>query len=605
VAWTLARPTPLEPPVKKPSIVALALAAVLLPSRAPARAAGPSQAFEEKNFRLTLPSDEWKFVEPADDDKQNGFVVYAKRVVSPGDEVDARVSVREAGGSDVESLLAQAKDVKEANYADVKSESPKAVEFAGTRGYSFWMTGKADNGSAVVFRVYGTVVGGALHMLDVRMSNGAGDKVGQEVDALVAGYRVLKGSAAGTPPTAPTAPPANGGDGTPPAPDGSGGGAAANGRTKEFKNFGLSWTLPEPKKAADPKPDEGGGDAKPAGPPPQWAWDRNDGNVDLPKEGNGMLARAGLVDGDQNPIIVEFFARPNDEKTNASVKRVVNSESLVEDITKKFFSDVPVPKQDEFVTLGNWHGGEVRLTGKSKEDPPKEFQFRFYAAILQKTYYTWQVHVRGSAMKTATSQLKELFAGLLWKDTTEGVLGPVGAPFPGSTETRGKGGGAESKVVNPAFTFTKPASFSALEFPATAKDFADWRWAGEARKPGAYVFVGILAFPVDSFTKAKPPREPESKIDDLENDWRNVVTDAATRPKSDKKNREWGDFAKIRAATYEFRGTAEQTPFLERGYLMKTGQTVLLVRVQYGGKDAEAALSKEVQALAKTFAPGK
>ncbi len=587
---------------------AVVLAALALRA-APAAAEPPSRTFEDKNFRWTLPSDAWTFEEPPEGDKSVGAVIWARRVVSRGVEVAAHVTVRDAGGSTAETLLSEAREVKEAAYADTASEKTASVRWAGVPAGLLKMTGKADNGSTLAFRVYAAVVDGVMHMLEVRMSNGAEKQAAEEVDALAAGYRLLKG---GSPHGGGESPPPEPGTGPGGAPEGGGDEApaapAGDGLTKRFEKLGLTWKLP-PQSAEAPPPTPPDGDAPPdsdkppPGPPPRWAWDVSHGNPNLQPLEKGELARAGLVVGEDNPVVVSLFIQPG--QAGGTVSGFVNNSGNVDTFTKNNFSDTPIPKMDEDMAIGNWHGGVLILTGKDKQAEPGRLQVRMYVAILKNVVYILEMHLLGGAENKYKPELKAVLAGLRWDDTKEGIRGPVSTPFPPFTEPRGKFLGEDRKVTKPAFQLTKPALFAELEYPGTAQEFAEWSWAAEARKEGAYCFVGILTRPVKAFQEQKPPKDPETWVDDAESQWKNDLLEATTRQKSEKTNRTPGDFGGKKGSAYDFRGTSERTPYLEKGWVVKIGQNVFRVRVQYGGKDAEAKFASEVKALVKSFAPTK
>jgi hypothetical protein len=163
----------------------------------------------------------------------------------------------------------------------------------------------------------------------------------------------------------------------------------------------------------------------------------------------------------------------------------------------------------------------------------------------------------------------------------------------------------ESKLTKAhGFTLTKPPAFSMLKIEGKDPDAqyagrqALW-YAAEARKDGAYAFFSISMFPQEAFMDQRPPKEPETMVDEVESAWKNVAMDPVTRGKGDK-NRTKGSFRGAAGSTYEFRGTLRGVPYVERGWMVKFGQRWFLVRTQYGGKDAEAAFTAEMTALTKS-----
>src|SRR5439155_27270013 len=108
------------------------------------------------------------------------------------------------------------KDNKAKARKDSEPEGPEKITWAGVDDARFLRVAGMDNGSKVVSRVFGAIVEGRYHQLEVRGYNGAEDRIGEEMQAIFDGYAFLKGAAA--------KPKTGGGGG---APDPGAGGSAA------------------------------------------------------------------------------------------------------------------------------------------------------------------------------------------------------------------------------------------------------------------------------------------------------------------------------------------------------------------------------------------
>jgi hypothetical protein len=571
-------------------LAALCAALLLVAARAPARAEGEGEPnvreFPEHNFKWTLPAS-WAFEDPSDDDKAAGFVVKAVRNVSQGVMVTAYVQVRDAGSTTVEQNLGMVAENKKKGLKDVEAKQEDAAWSGAPSSRRLRVVGMAENGSRIVWIVHGAIVSGKYHQLDLRCVNGAHHQIGDEVSAAVAGYRFLEGAS-----DVPDAPP-----------PGEGGNGGGNPLVRSFPKLKLTWTLPEPPKAPPegqqpeaPAPEGGDPDKKPV--VKKWGW-VNAGNPDIDLLGEGLVAVAALLYDDAPAIEVRLALPKAADDVNPS--DIVRFEGNFEG-WKNNFESTPIPKIDEEAMLGNARGAFRSLTGKSKEGRPLYVRVAF-ASVKSRLFQVIVIAHDGAEGKD-TPWLKSVLDGLKWEDTKTGVRGPWAVPFRSRTESRGSEGidaGKKAPFKSSAMSLTKPAAWERIKFSAADGGFETWVFAAEAREGDAYVFAGVQRFDAASMKKASPPKEPDTFVDDLENDWRNTMDEPVTRPKSEKTNRAPGSFATGKGWQFEFTGKKEGQPWVERGWVVQAKGSIFIVRVQFGGKDAEKLLKDDWDDLRKSI----
>ena len=205
-----------------------------------------------------------------------------------------------------------------------------------------------DNGSKVVSRVFGAIVEGRYHQLEVRGYNGAEDRIGEEMQAIFDGYAFLKGAAAK---------PKTGGGGGAPDPGAGGSAAPAEGELSiKFPKVGLTWSLPKPAKEGES---------------PVWAF-KAEGNRNLAKGDSGQLARADLSDA---AVDLHIELRISNAPAGQTPKDLVGDDEAFRKMMKDNFDGTAVPNVDEQVQIGNWHGasrsytlraGQSRTRGKNR-----------------------------------------------------------------------------------------------------------------------------------------------------------------------------------------------------------------------------------------------
>jgi hypothetical protein len=553
--------------------VAVLLCAAAAAVGSPARAdeADRTKTFADHNFRLTIP-EEWRWEELSEVERDAGFVAVARRTVEEGRvEASARVRVVDAAGSTLESLMALLKDAKSKDLTGVVSDD-KELEWAGVPARRLDLSGKHEGGGMLAFEVYGAIVSGKFHQLDLRCVNGAEEKIRGELNDLAASYALLEA-------------PAGAGEAGPPP--------------QSFPQFSLTWTLP---KATTLPPAKEGDDPRPV----RWGWGTGPAvKPDAAPGTTALLAAAFLAAEGPAPVVVELHTQkaPVGMTAQAVAEHEPNFQGYMDD-----FSGIPAPRIDREAEIGNLLGASRSLNGKDKQDPPRPLFYRITFVVLKDWLFHTVVRAHDDAESTYRAQIRELIAGLQWGDAKQGIRGPRVTPFLTYTDVRkdGIGGGKETPVVQATISLKKPASFAQIKFDATVREYADYQFTAEARREGVYAWVGIKRWPVKAFTDTRPPKAPETLIDDHEGDWKNEMDDPVTMTqRGGKQNKVPETLGGLKGHTYEFRGVKEKAPWTEKGWVVKDGLNVFHVRVQYGGKDAEAAFATDVKAMLKSLKFGK
>jgi hypothetical protein len=554
-----------------PLVAGAALVAAALGSPARADEDARTKSFKDHNFRLTIP-ESWAWAELTEVERGAGFAVIARRTVSEGVEASARVRVVDAAGSSLDSMLSQIKDAKTKDLQGVVAEE-RDLEWAGVPARRLEISGKYEGGASTAIEVYGTIASGKFHQLDVRCINGAEEKLRDELNELAAGYAFLEAPLTGAEAAAP--------------------------KPQEFAQFKLVWTLPAPKKGKPAKEDE-------PSPTLRWLWGAGSSlKPDTAPGQNGTLAAAVLdVDG-VRPVVIELITQkaPVGMTAQAVVEHEPNFLGFVDN-----FSSIPAPRIDREAEVGNLLGASRTLNGKDKQDPPRPLNYRIYFTVLGDVLFQVLVTAHDDAESHRRAEIRDALAGLHWEGVKMGVRGPRVTPFPTYTDARkdAMDAGKDTTVVQGQITLKKPAAFARMKFDATERSMKDYLFSAEARKENAYVWVGIKRWPLKVFTDSSPPRGPESEIDALESDWKNEMDDAVTlTQKNGKANKSPDGVAGAKGHAYEFRGTKDKTPYVEKGWTVKDGLNAFHIRVQYGGKDAEAAFAPDVKALLKSVKFGK
>jgi hypothetical protein len=554
-----------------PLLACAAVVAGVFGSPARAEEDARTKSFKDLNFKWTIP-EAWAWGELSETEKSSGFVVVARRTVSEGVTASARVRVVDAAGSSLESMLSQIKDTKSKDLEGPLTDE-KDVDWAGVPARRLEVTGKHESGTAVAVEVYGTIASGKFHQLEIRCVNSAETQIRDELNDVAAGYAFLEAPLTGE--------------------------AAAAPPPQEFPQYGLTWSLPKPTQMPAAKEDEPARVVR-------WGWGTSPNlQPKAPAGEPALLAIAGIAGEGSSPVVISLQAQK--APVGMTAQGVAEfDQNFTSDLQQ--FSDVPAPRLDPEADLGNLIAASRTFSGKDKNDPPRPLHARFFFTVLKDWLFRVEVWSHEKAEVTHKKQIAEALAGLQWAGVKSGIRGPRVSPFPTYTDVRADAldAGKDTNFLHTALTLKKPASFARMKFDATERGASEYQFAAEARKEGAYAFVGIKRWLLTSFTNAKPVKAPESVIDTHEGDWKNEMDDPVTMTqKGGKANKSQEGIAGAKGHFYEFRGTKEKTPYVEKGWVVKDGLNVFQVRVQYGGKDAEAAFGADVKSMLKSLKFGK
>lgn len=551
---------------RRPSFLAVPAAlgflALSLAVEAPARAGDEPETreFADQNFKWTIPA-KWSFVEPSDEDKAEGYVINAKRLVGPGVEVTAYVSVVDGAGASVETQFVTVKENKSKTLTDVKIEEDVFNWSGAAEGRRQKITGLASNKSRIAWFTYGGLVKDKYHQLSMRSSNGAYADVGAEMDQVVKGYVFLEGAVATD---------------AEPRPD-----AAAGQKSFRFERLALTWTLPEKITAAE-------GVVAKQEPSPTMKLDAEPMLKD-------EFARVQLRIGDDT--VGAMILRVQPEQIGGTVSAYIKTEDNFKGDAEQM-EGTAIPEIDETVKVGNAQGGMRGTSGKSKENG-KPLLIRKYFVVLNGALFVTVLISHDNAYQTYKEWFRGVLAGLHWDDASGGVRGPWGTPFPTFTAVRNKTDsnfkpGEKTTLSNSLLTLTKGPKWARVQYDATDGPYVSWSTALEARDDDAYCFIGVQKFPADQFQKQK--KEFETLIEDHEAVWKNALDEPVTRTGKDTLRKQ-ASFKGGKGWSYEFRGKKEGSPFVERGWVVKVGTNIVHVRIQYGGAAGEAKLKAEVDKL--------
>ncbi len=359
-------------------------------------------------------------------------------------------------------------------------------------------------------------------------------------------------------------------------------------KSLRFEKLGLTWNLVTDVKVPAGK----SADGEPLPPKTASIGLGTKNNLDADKSNTEEIAQVGLqIDGE---TVGFFLLATQPEKEGATASGFVRNDDNFRE-PAKLFEGAAVPQIDDTVDIGNWRGAMRGMTGKSKENG-KPLMIKQWFAVLHGVIWHISAVAHDGAERTYHEWFKGMIAGFKWDDASEGVRGPFVAPFPSFTGERKNSidAGKKAPFSHSALNLTKSEKWARIKFSAGDQGFEPWVFAAEARDTDAYAFVGIQKFPLPAFVQQK--KEPDTLIDDHENEWRNALDDPVTRTGKDK-NKKPDSFKGAKGWSYEFKGTKDGVPYVERGWVVKQSQLVLLIRIQLGGTAAEAKLKAEADKL--------
>ncbi|HVG95243.1 MAG TPA: hypothetical protein VND21_12400, partial [Planctomycetota bacterium] len=240
--------------------------------------------------------------------------------------------------------------------------------------------------------------------------------------------------------------------------------------------------------------------------------------------------------------------------------------------------------------------------GKGKDGRPLYIRASF--ATVKSRLFMVIVIAHDDAEQKDTQWLLAALNGLKWEDTKAGVRGPWAVPFRTRTEARGSEGldaGKKAPFKSSAMTLVKPPAWERIKFSSADGGLESWIYAAEVRDGEAYAFAGVQRFDAAGLRRVTPPKEPETFVDDAENEWRNAFDEPVTRGKAGKTNRSPGSFGTGKGWKFEFTGKKEGQPWSQYGWVVQAKGSVFIVRVMFGGTNAEKLLKDDWDDLRKSM----
>ena len=247
------------------------------------------------------------------------------------------------------------------------------------------------------------------------------------------------------------------------------------------------------------------------------------------------------------------------------------------------------------VAVGNGRGSVVRKYGRFEGEPAvMDYRFLYH----HRDVYTIVTIATGGEDFDAASEapLAALMEGIQLLDLTPWIVGP--SAIRGVTlDDRPQGGGQGEKrtIERDAFTIVKPPEMNIV--PVTGDG---WNprvsWEARSEDPLCYVYFDLRTIHVSKTAKAK---DVEEKVaGDRAAHWETMMADADVTPrgKSLTFKTRWG---RTRCVGYELRGTLDDRPVIELGYIFKKKKYWYVVRMQFGGEGARAHWKSLEKALAR------
>jgi hypothetical protein len=568
------------------------LLALCLPGPPASAEGGEARTFDAKNFRMTLPDEEWSFEEVTSAEQGAGYVVAAEK--QHGSSF-ARVMVRvvPTSGLPLADLVKETGDGLRANLTAPGAPQVRSGRLSGLEGREVLVKGRLQDHDAVHWAI-SIEQGGTFHQLVFTLLNGAETRMAEELDALRRGYRLLKGSGPEEAASTPDFSGLSGGGGAAPvggatpapgegeeeagsASDWPAGGPRLDGRTIHFPTHNLRWTLPEgsPFRVRGVTEDE----------------TQKEGFF-LSLEASAERKRTVETEPAANQAEVQFVLAPAPPGFDA--KRLVADPGLQNQFGSDthLFDKVNYGSTKTFpeIDIGNHKGSAIQLVG-AKEGAVR--YFRLYVTSLKDVQYEWRVLLTGGreVNDVFTKDVNELVKGIEFVDTSEPVKGPVGIAgiFPHGSP-RGHGSGQEQEVSSVGVKGTKPAPFAVVNNKPAEND-PSLRIAWEARSPDgqAYLYVDVQSFQAAELDEQR--RTDEDLVKTREGQWLETAAD----PRTVTRGRDpffKARFGREKALGWEFRGTLHGIPFVEYGYVFKVKRYVFVVRFQFGGAKAEEAMAE-------------
>jgi hypothetical protein len=562
----------------------IVLALASLPAVAAADAT-LTRRFPNKNFEWTLPSDKWSFLDCSPDQLANGYVVGAGRRFSDQAWVEAFARVVPADGLPLAELTHEVLDGTSMQLSVTAKRGSGKGKLSGLDGTLVVVEGTVATGAKIWFRAWSIERKGVFHQLLLTAYNDAQTAAGAEVDALRRAYRLLEGAGPREGPSAggEEAGSALGGDfaegsGLPPK------GPKLEGRTLVFPSQNLRWTPPEDSPFA-------------------WSGFAQDESV---AQGDLVQARARsprTVKKDHEPAVnaARVTLRVYPRLPGYAPEEHLNGAPIKEAIADQIFRgkvESSRTRVEPSVPVGNVRGSVLLMAGMLTENVVGYFMI--IATAVRDKRYEWQILMEGGndALDAFRRDVFALVQGVEFPDTTEGVYGPVGVdPVPPHGFPRGVNAQRELRVPGTDFEARKPAGLAEIEVHTEADPNVKFAWEARSADGRTYLFFDMRAYDLRDVQSAR--KDLEDFVKEREPKWRTTAgTDAktVTRGRDPWFRSSWGS---SKGLGWRFTGSFRDEPFVEEGWVIRGRSSVFVLRVQFGGTNAEKAMDRTWKAIRK------
>ncbi len=572
-------------------LVALLFCLALLPMAA--ALAGPEKEFDAAGVKWTLPSG-WSFSPVSPGEKSAGF--FAK-VECDSASIEMWAYAHTTDGLGLAERVHELEQHGAEGMGTVTHAKVLDTTLSGIKGKVVVQRVKAEGGTKGQFRKYVIVSNGKFYQLLMRCWHGAQKSSTKEINAVRAGFRLLKGAGGADAPetldelgdeAANDDAAEDGADGTDGADDDGWPpkGPLKEGRKVTIEKRNLSWTLPEKSPFA-------------------WVGAISDVNAE---SGRFLVARAKVErkkkefeknTPDHNLCIMDLLiqrAQPGFKgdawiKNGNAAKQVQRDWKLLSEVNSS------ATRTKDSVKFGNFHAAYIKLAGTSGGTKRTVMMF---ATVLRGDLYIVRAICWGhtDAYKQLAPLVGKALRGIQFLRTDEPVRGPLLGMIPDFAWDRGKGLGKEKTVNGPGFKFKKPKAISQV----TVRDSMnrDLRFVGEGRsKDGkAYFYYEIRTFRLNRPNTPNP--RPEDFVEKRAQDWLAGAGEEADTGGKKTKFRKTS-YGKAKGLSYKFTGHLGEEPAVEEGWVVKHKQTLLWIKTQYIGARAEASLKKLGKACKKAL----
>ncbi|MDJ0522432.1 MAG: hypothetical protein QNJ90_10220, partial [Planctomycetota bacterium] len=553
--------------------------------------AGDAKEFKAQGVNWTLP-DGWSFGTITSDQSKAGF--FARAECS-----SAAVQIwgykRATEGLGLDQRVAELKRSGAEGMGTVERTAIKDTTISGIKGKVVIQRVKADGGAKGHFRKYVMVHKGSFYQLIVISWHSAHVSVTDEINAVRAGFRLLKGAGekdAPEPMDEVDGGGSDGADGTDGADGDSDGdsdsdwpekGPKREGRAIMMDHHNIHWTLPKG--------------------PFQWT----EGAEDASKKAGIFATAMGRVERkkqefekdtpDNNFCRLDLWllnTRPGFKAVNWI--KGGGAKNFVEE--NKFLDSIMAAKtrtKDE-VNFGNIKSAFVKFEGKKADT---RLALMIFCTVLRGQAYMVMARTWGhtDSYKQMAPHVGKALRGIKFLNTVEPVRGPLLGMIPDYAGDRGERMDEERKYTGPGYVFHKPKGLAHVKAGDSMN--RDLKFVGEGRTEDGknYFYFEIRTFRLNVSNQANP--DPEKFIEKRAQDWEAGAGDGASIGRGGKLKFKKGSFGKAKGLTYQFTGTLDGEPVIEQGWVVKHKQTMLWIKKQFIGKDAEKNLKKLAKAVKK------